>query len=50
MCYRYFALRHDKDNMDYAVSNTCGAVAGVLSACVLSIVVENLCHRPYQKR
>ena len=45
-----FEKKHAKDNMDYAVSNTLGAMAAVLAACVLSFVVAHLCHNPYQKR
>ena len=38
------------DNMDYALSNTLGAIAATLTACLLSFAVEHLCHGPYQKR
>lgn len=33
---KYFGDFHTKDNMDYAVSNTVGAAAAVLAACILS--------------
>ena len=46
----YFSRRHVKDNMDYAVSNTMGAIAAVLAACLLSFIVEHLAHRPCERR
>jgi hypothetical protein len=35
---------------DYAVSNTLGAIAAVLAACVLSFITEQFFHAPYQVR
>jgi hypothetical protein len=46
----FFEKRHAKDNMDYAISNTAGAMGAVLTACFLSFIVESICHRPYQTR
>jgi hypothetical protein len=48
----YFArsVLHSKDNMDYAVSNTLGAIAAVLAACILSFIIEQFFHAPYQTR
>jgi hypothetical protein len=45
-----FSKLHNKDNMDYALSNTLGAAAAVFAACLLSFMVEHSCHGPYQKR
>ena len=45
----YFSRRHVKDNMDYAVSNTMGAIAAVLAACLLSFIVEHVAHRPCER-
>jgi hypothetical protein len=46
---KFFQQLHTTDNLDYAASNTAGAVAGVLTAVLLSLLVGHLCHAPFQR-
>ena len=48
--FRHFAKNHARDNMDSATANVAGAVASVITACLLSYVVDNGFRRPYYNR
>ena len=48
--FRHFAKNHARDNMDSATANVAGAVASVVTACLLSYVVDNGFRRPYYNR
>ena len=40
--FQFFGQRHEHDFLDTAISNICGAMAAVLTACSLSYVVDHL--------
>ena len=48
--FRHFAKNHARDNMDSATTNVAGLSTSVVTACLLSYVVDNGFRRPYHNR
>jgi hypothetical protein len=48
-CFAFFEARHDRDNMDTALSNVVGAMSATITACLLSVFL-GLLRKPYYTR